>query len=162
MGLDQKIHLPDKPPNDSPHPDMIWIPGGAFRMGSQDFFPEERPVHEVTVDGFWMDRYTVTNEQFARFVAATGYVTLAERPLNPAAFLGAPAEWEFAARGGLGGAIFTWGNEEFRDGKPMANTWQDEFPWQNMLLDGYEETSPVDSFPAHGYELYDMAGNVWE
>ena len=55
-------------PDDSPHPDMIWIPGGTFRMGSEDFYPEERPVHEVSVDGFWIDRNTVTNEQFARFV----------------------------------------------------------------------------------------------
>ena len=92
MSLDQTTHLQDEPPNYPPHPDMIWIPGGTFRMGSEDFYPEERPVHEVTVDGFWMDRYIVTNEQFARFVAETGYVTVAERPLNPADFPGAPAE----------------------------------------------------------------------
>ena len=61
-------------------------------MGSEDFNPEERPVHEVTVDGFWIDRYLITNEQFARFVEATGYVTLAERPPNPTDFPGAPAE----------------------------------------------------------------------
>ena len=71
---------------------MVWIPGGTFRMGSEKFYPEERPVHDVTVDGFWMDRSTVTNEQFARFVEATGYVTLAERPPNPADFPGAPPE----------------------------------------------------------------------
>jgi formylglycine-generating enzyme required for sulfatase activity len=61
-------------------------------MGSEEFYVEERPVHEVTVDGFWMDRFTVTNEQFARFVVETGYVTVAERPLNPADFPDAPAE----------------------------------------------------------------------
>ncbi len=72
------------------------------------------------------------------------------------------AEWEFAARGGLDGATFTWGDEHFPDGKPMANTWQGEFPWQNLTLDGYEGTSPVGSFPANGYGLYDMCGNVWE
>jgi formylglycine-generating enzyme required for sulfatase activity len=71
---------------------MLWIPGGTFRMGSENFYPEERPVHEVTVDGFWMDRFTVTNAQFACFIAATGYVTLAERPPNPADFPGAPPE----------------------------------------------------------------------
>ena len=71
-------------------PDMLWIPGGSFLMGSADFYPEEGPVHEVTVDGFWMDRHVITNEQFARFVDATGYVTVAERPLNPADFPGAP------------------------------------------------------------------------
>ena len=61
-------------------------------MGSADFYVEERPVHEVTVEGFWMDRDAVTNEQFARFVEAAGYVTLAERELNPADFPGAPPE----------------------------------------------------------------------
>ena len=72
------------------------------------------------------------------------------------------AEWEFAARGGLDGAVYTWGNEFAPGGKMMANTWQGEFPIQNLLLDGYERTSPVGSFPANGYGLYDMAGNVWE
>jgi formylglycine-generating enzyme len=217
--------------------DMVWIPGGEFSMGSQSFYPEERPVHRRTVEGFWMDPYLVTNAQFARFVEATGYVTVAERPLNPAEFPGADpdklvpgalafrptqgpvnlrdwrqwwewvpgaywrqpegpastiesrpehpvvsvayedvtayaawagkelpteAEWEFAARGGLEGAIYCWGNAMEPDGKPAANTWQGEFPWQNLLTDGYERTSPVGSFPANGYGLYDMAGNTWE
>jgi formylglycine-generating enzyme len=224
-------------PGDPPYPDMVWIPAGTFRMGSEDFYPEESPVHEVTVDGLWMDRYIVSNEQFMRFVAATGYVTLAERPLNPADFPGAPAEnlspgsmtfrkttgpvdlrnyanwwawtpgtcwrrplgpqsslegieqhpvvhvayedaeayarwagkqlpteaeWERAARGGLDGKKFTWGDEHFPDGKAMANAWQGEFPSHNELLDGYEATSPVGSFPPNDYGLYDMAGNVWE
>ena len=224
-------------PRNAPHPSMIRVPSGTFRMGSENFYPEERPVHSVRVDGFWMDRYTVTNEQFALFVAATGYLTLAERPLNPAEFPGAPpenlvpgsmlfqktagavdlknyahwwawtpgtswrhpfgrgssvkrlkqhpvvhvayedaeayarwagkdlpteAEWEFAARGGLEGKNFTWGDEDFPGGKAMANSWQGEFPWQNLARDGFEGTSPVGSFPANGYGLYDMAGNVWE
>jgi formylglycine-generating enzyme len=72
------------------------------------------------------------------------------------------AEWEFAARGGIEGAIFTWGNEPNPDGQMMANTWQGEFPWQNLLLDGFERTSPVGSFPGNGFGLFDMAGNVWE
>ena len=219
------------------HKGMVWIPDGVFHMGSEEFYPEERPIHEVAVSGFWMDRCAVTNEQFALFVEATGYVTIAERPLNPEEFPGAPvenlvpgsmvfhktrrpvdlrnyanwwtwtpgaswqhpggphsslkgleqhpvvhiayedaeayarwvgkelpteAEWEFAARGGLEGARFTWGDEHFPDGRAMANTWQGEFPWQNLLTDGYEGTSPVGSFPPNGYGLYDMAGNVWE
>jgi formylglycine-generating enzyme required for sulfatase activity/uncharacterized membrane protein YkvA (DUF1232 family) len=217
--------------------DMVWIPAGTFQMGSQDFYPEERPVHEVNVDGFWMDRYIITNEKFGHFVEATGYVTVAERPLNPADYPGAPpenlapgalvfhktrgpvdltdytnwwvwapgtswrhpfgphssidgieqhpvvhiayedaeayarwvgkelpteAEWERAARGGLEGKRFTWGDEHFPDGKAMANSWQGEFHWQNLLLDRFEGTSPVGSFPANGYGLFDMAGNVWE
>ncbi len=221
----------------SPLSGMAWVPAGTFRMGSEDFYPEERPVHEVRVDGFWMDCCEVTNEQFARFIEATGYKTLAERPPNPEDFPGAPpenlvpgsmlfhkatgpvdlrnyanwwawvpgvswrhplgpessleglaqhpvvhvayedaeayanwaekelpteAEWEFAARGGLDGKKFTWGDEHFPGGKAMANSWQGEFPWQNLLHDGYEGTSPVGSFPPNGYGLYDMAGNVWE
>ena len=72
------------------------------------------------------------------------------------------AEWEYAARGGLEGAVFAWGDEESPDGNAMANTWQGEFPWQNLKLDGFEGTSPVGSFPPNGYGLFDMTGNVWE
>jgi formylglycine-generating enzyme len=71
---------------------MVWIPGGAFAMGSEDGNPDERPVRQVTIDGFWMDRTEVTNEQFAEFVEATGYVTLAERKPDPKDFPGVPPE----------------------------------------------------------------------
>jgi formylglycine-generating enzyme len=233
---DEPIQTID-PPAGATHSGMAWVPAGTFRMGSDDFYPEESPVHEVSVDGFWIDRYEVTNEQFARFVEATDYKTLAERPLNPADYPGAPrenlvpgsmlfqkatgpvdlrnyvnwwawmpgtnwrhpfgpessldglaqhpvvhvayedaeayarwagkelpteAEWEFAARGGLDGKKFAWGDEDFPNGKAMANSWQGQFPWQNLLQDGYEGTSPVGSFPPNGYGLYDMTGNVWE
>jgi sulfatase modifying factor 1 len=216
---------------------MAWIPGGTFAMGSADFYPEERPVHRVALDGFWMDEHPVTVAEFRRFVRATGYPTVAQRPLDPAAYPGADpallvpgslvfqrtlgpvdtrdfrhwwaylpgacwrspggtgtsvshrdshpvthvayedaaayaawagkelpteAEWEFAARGGLDGAVYAWGDEFAPGGQLMANTWQGQFPWQNLRLDGYEETSPVGSFPVNGYGLADMTGNVWE
>jgi formylglycine-generating enzyme required for sulfatase activity len=69
---------------------------------------------------------------------------------------------QFAARGGLEGAEFVWGDEFAPEGRQMANTWQGEFPWQNLCADGFERTSPVGVFPANGYGLFDMAGNVWE
>jgi sulfatase modifying factor 1 len=72
------------------------------------------------------------------------------------------AEWEFAARGGLDGAEFAWGDELTPDGRQMANTWQGAFPFQNTAQDGFERTSPVTAFPPNGYGLYDMIGNVWE
>src|SRR5262245_47114108 len=71
-------------PTAPPFPDMVWIPSTTFRMGSDSHYPEERPVHRVSVDGFWIDRCPVTNERFARFVAATGHVTFAEIPPDPA------------------------------------------------------------------------------
>ena len=76
----------------APFEDMVWIPGGTFLMGSNDHYPEEAPAHPVAVDGFWMDRYVVTNAAFRSFVKATGYVTLAERPVNPADYPGAKPE----------------------------------------------------------------------
>ena len=216
---------------------MTWIEGGTFRMGSEDFYPEERPVREVCVEGFWIDTRPVMAGEFRRFVRQTGYVTVAERPLDPANYpdddpellvpgslvfrkasgpvplndvrnwwehvagaywkrpegpgttingrdrhpvvhvafedaeayaswagkdLPTEAEWEFAARGGLDGAVFAWGDEHVPDGRTMANTWQGKFPWQNLKLDGFEGTSPVGSFPPNGYGLFDMTGNVWE
>jgi len=72
------------------------------------------------------------------------------------------AEWEFAARGGLEGAEFAWGDELTPDGRHMANTWQGDFPHENLKLDGWERTSPVGAYPSNGYGLYDMIGNVWE
>jgi formylglycine-generating enzyme required for sulfatase activity len=216
---------------------MRWIAGGAFLMGSMDFYPEEQPLNQVAVDGFWLDERPVTAGEFRRFVRDTGYVTFCERPLDPADYPGVDpevlvpgslvfrktagpvdlrdfrnwweyvpgaywkrpegpgttingrdrhpvvqvafedaeayaawagkelpteAEWEYAARGGLEGAVFAWGDEHFPGGKAMANSWQGEFPWENLKLDGFEGTSPVGSFPPNGYGLYDMTGNVWE
>ena len=72
------------------------------------------------------------------------------------------AEWEYAARGGLDGAVFAWGDDETPGDRFMANTWQGVFPHENLCQDGFARTSPVGSFPANGYGLVDVCGNVWE
>ena len=227
----------DRQPENSPTGDMLWIPGGTFRMGSNDHYPEEAPVHRVTVDGFWIDRTPVTNRQFKQFVRATGHVTTAEIAPDPKDYPGAlphmlyagslvfvpprsavdlrdwsqwwtflkgadwrhpygpksnvkrldnhpvvhvslsdalayakwagrdlptEAEWEFAARGGLDGAEFAWGEQFMPRGVQMANIWQGNFPLQKLNENGYKRTSPVGAFPPNGYGVCDMIGNVWE
>ena len=217
---------------------MVRVPGGTLLMGSVDFYPEEAPVHEREVEGFWMDETPVTVAMFRRFVKATGHVTTAERAPDPALYpdatpdqlvpgslvfvppahrvplddfrrwwswvpgaqwrhpegpgsgldgrdlhpvthvshedatayatwagkeLPTEAEWELACRGGLEGAtVHAWGDEFSPRGRMMANTWQGDFPVHNDLLDGYERTSPVGTFPPNGYGLKDITGNVWE
>jgi sulfatase modifying factor 1 len=233
----QKSIPADEKPGKQPDSDMVWIGGGQFKMGSDNYYPEEKPVRDVRVNGFWIDRFLVTNEKFAHFVKATGYKTVAERQLDPADFPGAPqenlapgsmlfektagavdlndyrnwwawvpgtdwchpagpnssldglhdhpvvhvanedaeayaqwagkllpteAEWEYAARGGLEGKNFSWGDEDAISEKPLANTWQGDFPWENLLTDGFERTSPVGHYPANGYGVYDACGNTWE
>ena len=118
-----------------------YQPGASWRVPAGPHAPPAQGRHPV-VHVAWED------------VAA--YAAWAEKEVP------AEAEWEFAARGGLHGAIYTWGNEFAPKGRMMANTWQGEFPYQNLRQDGFEGTSPVRSFAANGYGLYDMAGNVWE
>ena len=216
---------------------LVELPSSRFRMGSDDFYPEEGPVREVAVAGFRIERSPVTVAQFAAFVEATGYVTVAERPLDPAQYpeaepsllvpgsvvfqrtrgpvplddprhwwayvpgaswrepwgpgtanderldhpvtqvahedaeafarwagraLPSEAEWEYAARGGLDGRTYAWGDDPEPGGELMANTWQGEFPWKNDGARGWRGTSPVGLFPANGFGLLDMTGNVWE
>jgi formylglycine-generating enzyme len=233
-----------------PAPDgMVWIPGGEFSMGAVDPLGQDanvvgmqattdsRPIHRVYVDGFWMDATEVTNQEFAKFVKATGYVTVAERTPRAEDFPGAPpenlvagsvvfsppdhavpldthfrwwtyiqgadwrhpegsgsdlkgreqhpvlhvayedveayanwaekrvpteAEWEFAARGGLAGQVYPWGNEFMKDGKWMANTHQGHFPNEDTRADAWHGAAPVAQYPPNAYGLYDVAGNVWE
>ncbi len=85
--MDDETTIPD--PAEAPHPGMKWVPGGTFGMGSERHYPEEKPAGPVSVNGFWMDETTVTNEQYAAFVEATGYVTVAEKAPDPAMYPGA-------------------------------------------------------------------------
>ncbi len=235
-------------PAPSPAPDgMVWIPGGEFSMGANDppdmdevgmkATEDARPIHRVYVDGFFMDTTDVTNAEFARFVKATGYITIAEQKPRAEDFPGAPpenlvagsvvfsppnhavslddhfqwwsyvrganwrhplgpgsnikgkddypvvhiaypdaeayakwagkrlpteAEWEFAARGGMTGKPFVWGDSFRPEGKWMANTHQGRFPNQDTGQDGHAGIAPVAQYPANPYGLYDMAGNVWQ
>jgi len=218
-------------------PGMIWVPGGSFLMGSDRHYPEEGPTRSTAVAGFFMDSRPVTMAEFARFVAETGYTTVAERdpeaalypgvdptllvagsivfcptgsrtgqrapgswwayvpgaswrcpegtsdmvsdradhPVTQVAFADAEAyaawvgkalpteaEWECAARGGMEGAEFAWGDELMPEGRRMANTWPGPFPSRGEEGPHRYGTSPVGSFPATGYGLLDMIGNVWE
>jgi formylglycine-generating enzyme len=238
----------ETPPGPAPE-GMVWIPGGEFSMGAVDPLGQDanvvgmqattdsRPIHRVYVDGFWMDATEVTNRQFAEFVKATGYVTVAERRPRAEDFPGAPpenlvpgsvvfsppdhavpldthfrwwayvdgadwrhpegpasdlkgreqhpvlhvayedveayakwagkrvpteAEWEFAARGGLAGQVYPWGNEFMKDGKWMANTHQGHFPNEDTRADAWHGAAPVAQYPSNAYGIYDVAGNVWE
>lgn len=217
---------------------MIHISGSTFWMGSDDaLMTDANPLHQVRVRDFLIDATEVTNAQFAEFVAATRYVTVAERkpraedypgadpallvpgsivftaPSHPVSLqdasqwwrfipgadwrhpegphssivtrmyhpvvhiayedaeafaqwvgkrLPTEAEWELAARGGLDRKKYIWGDEFTPHGKFQANTFQGHFPDRNTAADSYRATAPVKSFPANGYGLYDMAGNVWE
>ena len=228
-------------------PGMVWIPGGEFSMGSEadHAFRNEGPVHRVRVSGYFLDQHPVTNAQFAAFVAATDYLTQAERPIDweemrqqlppgtprppdealqpgslvfqpttgpvnlgdlsrwwvwtPGAYWRQPegpgsdlegrdqhpvvhiayadaqayaawagkrlpteAEWEKAARGGLEGHRFPWGDELEPEGKHRMNVWQGNFPGQNTEADGHYGPAPAKSYRANGHGLYQMTGNVWE
>ncbi|HWC75003.1 MAG TPA: formylglycine-generating enzyme family protein [Gemmatimonadales bacterium] len=125
-----------------------WSQWWEFRFGAD----WRRPYgHQSSIDGW--DEHPVVH---VAFKDAAAYARWAGKELPT------EAEWEFAARGGLDGAEFAWGDEFTPAGRYMANTWQGEFPHENLRSDGYERTSPVTAFPPNGYGLYDMIGNVWE
>ncbi len=241
-------HITSEPPPAPEQQGMVWIPSGTFWMGT-DESPydrrDQRPKHLVSISGFWMDETEVTNAEFAKFVDATGYKTIAEKEPDPNDYpqadlqgkklipfsvifvplkesinlfqdwpMGHPpwwqpgeyadwrhpegkgsdihgrenhpvvhvawedavayakwagkrlpteAEWEYAARGGLDQAEYVWGNQkQGENGIWRANTYQGEFPVNNTSEDGFVGTAPVKSYPPNGFQLYDMAGNVWE
>jgi formylglycine-generating enzyme len=246
--FDPTIPNPVPAPSDAPA-NMVWIPGGEFSMGcttpndgictvaTMQSITDSQPIHRVYVDGFWMDKTDVTNDEFDKFVKATGYKTIAEIAPTQEQFPTAPpenlvagstvftpttnavplndyfqwwryvhganwrhptgpdsdlkgsrnypvvqiayadavayakwagkrlpteAEWEFAARGGLTGKTYAWGDELKPNGKWMANIYEGQFPVKDMGADGFAGIAPVAQFPPNGYGLYDMAGNVWQ
>lgn len=158
------------------HPDPALYPGAepaALIPGALTFEPPPGPVLRSDPYVWW--RYTQGASWRSPYGGVSGIGGLEDHPVVHVSFedaaayaqwagkaLPTEAEWEYAARGGLDQAAFAWGNDFTPDGRIMANTWQGEFPWQNLALDGYERTSPVGAFPANGYGLFDMAGNVWE
>jgi sulfatase modifying factor 1 len=162
--------LAERPLDAADYPDAdpdLLVPGSlVFRMTSGPVsLNDVRSWWEYVPGAFWKkpggpgttingrDRHPVVQ---VAYEDAEAYATWSGKALPT------EAEWEYAARGGLDGAAFAWGDEHFPNGKPMANTWQGEFPWQNLKADGFEGTSPVGSFPQNGYGLYDVTGNTWE
>ena len=99
---DSRLVASVQSPEQSAPPNMVWIPGGRFRMGSDQHYPEEAPVHRVSLNGFWVDRTPVTNRQFKEFVRATAYKTFAEIPPDPKSYPGALPHMLYA-----GSLVFT-------------------------------------------------------
>ncbi len=197
---------------------LVTLPGGSFLMGSERFYPEERPVRRADVAPFRIERTPVTEAQFAAFATSTGYLTQAEteggsmvfmrheRPAvapcwlwvegaswrspggprsmqtppgaRPVVHVGAEdaeayaawadrrlpteKEWEFAARGGLNGTDYAWGDNRMPPGPASANIWCGEFPIQRDDGREFPYTSAVGAYPKNGFGLFDMIGNVWE
>lgn len=152
--------------------DYPGMPPELAVAGSAVFVVPGRPV-DLRNPGQWWDFVTGANWRFP--LGPDGPEAEPDHPVVQIAYsdaeayakwagkeLPAEAEFEYAARGGMDGRAFAWGDELVPDGKYLANFWQGVFPNQNLALDGYERTSPVRSYPPNGYGLYDMIGNVWE
>jgi len=187
------VNKPDveKPPKEIVGKDgakMVLIPAGEFQMGDElDEMNWGIPFHTVYLDAFYMDIHPVTNEQYKKFIDATGHKAPSfwndekyNKPDYPVVGvswydaiayaewaekrLPTEAEWEKAARGGLVGKKYVWGDEWPPPNR--AGNFDDEKSITNSVIegysDGYDRTSPVGSFKPNGYGLYDMVGNVWE
>ena len=133
---------PGPVPLDDPTRWWAYVPGASWRHpwgpASDNAARQDHPVTHVAFEDA---------EAFARWAGK-------ELPTE--------AEWEYAARGGLDSATFTWGDEPRPGGELMANSWQGDFPWRNTGAKGWRGTTPVGLFPANGYGLHDVTGNVWE
>jgi sulfatase modifying factor 1 len=157
-------------------PDPKDYPGALPHMlkaGSLVFIPPDHPVDLSNFANWWAFKFGANwRRPYGKGSSIRG---LDDHPVVHVAYrdaeayaawagkeLRTEAEWEFAARGGLDGAEFAWGDEFRPGGRHLANTWQGEFPRQNLAEDGYERTSPIDAFPPNGFGLLDMIGNIWE
>jgi len=164
------VTIAEKTPDSANYPDGL---PELMHAGSLVFMPPPGPIGECDWSQWW--RYRKGADWRHPSGPGSSICGLEDHPVVHVAYddalayarwaakdLPTEAEWELACRGGLDDAEYAWGSELAPEGRMMANYWQGQFPFQNLKLDGYEGTSPVSAFPANGYGLFDMIGNVWE